>query len=295
MKRVSFMRKSILIILCILGVLSLSCSLGGIISGDELPTPDDTTSQIPMNVESPKEEPTQVLAETPADTEVTPTVGVVYAEISLDRTPGNGDCGIDPWFTPDCPMGIRIWWELHMKAVATTPVLIIPDGQERWVITNHSEVTGNYDLDINSFADRGGKYTEININPAATNPECVASIQGLNFDLQVMGERQEGLTNIIISANPIEKTQGSCMEAEFNWETSWLQYGWAAALSGDPYDLSFEMNDTFKIAPGHYHFEIDIDTNPSPENRDHVSTILEFMCVGSEPASTLAPISCPWE
>jgi len=68
-----------------------------------------------------------------------------------------------------------------------------------------------------------------------------------------------------------------------------------AALSGDPLDLSFEMNDTFNTQPGYYSFEIEIDTNPSLENRDHLSTLLEFMCVAPQPASVLEPTACPWE
>jgi hypothetical protein len=55
------------------------------------------------------------------------------------------------------------------------------------------------------------------------------------------------------------------------------------------------MNDTFHKAPGTYSFEVNIDTNPSPENRDHVFTRLEFLCMGEEAEQVRAPIACPWE
>jgi|GEM_PF-1002262 hypothetical protein len=313
--------KRIFLMLASLIILSLACSFGGAISDSSEPAPnsekrcgddvcdgpenaqncpDDCTVNIDPagNADSTAEDQEANQTEIPeisTDAQAEPVIGFVYAEISLDRTPGSGDCGIDPWFTPDCTMGIRIWWDMHMKAIASTPVLIIPDGQDRWVITNHTAVTDQYGINLNDFADRGGKYTEISIDPTVTNPECAATIEGPEFDFQVMGTRENGLTELILSANATELTQGSCMQAGFDWETNFLLYGWAVALSGDPLDLSFEMYDTFRTAPGNYTFQNEIDTNPSPDNRDHVSTRLEFICLSQEAPNIQSPVACPWE
>ena len=302
-------------------ILSLACSLGGAIGDNSIATPqsekrcgddvcdgpenaqncpdDCTTNLNPAGTaDSTAEDQNATLDEMPevsTDAQAKPVIGFVYAEISLDRTPGSGDCGIDPWYTPDCTMGIRIWWDMHMKAIASTPVLIIPDGPDRWVITNHTDISDQYDINLNDFADSGGKYTEISLDPTVTNPECAATIEGPEFDFQVMGTRENGLTELILSANATEFTQGSCMQAGFDWETNFLLYGWAAALSSDPLDLSFEMNDTFRTAPGNYVFQNEIDTNPSPDKRDHVTTRLEFMCLSQETLHVQSPVACPWE
>jgi len=218
--------------------------------------------------------------------------GYLYASIKLDRTAGNGDCGIDPWFSPDCTMGVKIWWDMHLDAYATTPLVILPDGANRWVITNHSDVASKYGLQLSPAS---GVYRSVSINPGLTNPECTATIEGNNFDFQVMGTRAEDLTELILSANPVEHVQGSCMQAGFDWETSHLLYGWAAALSGVPTDLRVQLNDTFKESAGQYTFANSVDTNPSPQNRDHVEVELGLLCTQSAAAGEAAPVACPWE
>ena len=319
MKRITFT-------IIILIMFSLSCSLGGFL-GESEPTIHETETPVserrcgdgvcddPENLKScpqdcegnvgvlhePEQNPIEAEESEQAQPEPTESeqagtaIGYVYAEVDLDRAPGSGNCGIDPWYTPECTMGVRIWWDMHLKAVASTPVLIIPDGEQRWVITNHSDVTSGYGVNLGEVAETKGEYSQFSIDPKATNPECAATMEAPNFDFQVMGTREGGLTELILSANPTEYTQGSCMEAGFDWETNFLLYGWAAALSGDPLDLSFEMNDTFRTEPGFFHFEIETDTNPSPENRDHVRTLLEFWCVGPQSDRVRSPVACPWE
>lgn len=229
----------------------------------------------------------------PALSNQTPaTVGIIYAEVELERTAGNGDCGIDPWYSPDCS-SMKTWWGLDIKAVAETAVLIIPDGQDRWVVTNHPEVVCSYDIELNNFLPSKGEILSASIDFSPV-PECSGEIEMHAFDVKVMGTHEE-LLELILSANPEEFVKGSCAGTGFSYSTNHLLYGWAAALSGDPLDLSFEINDSFKIQSGQYSFEIEIDTNPSPENRDHVSTIFEFMCVGSQHSSVMEPITCPWE
>jgi len=105
---------------------------------------------------------------------------------------------------------MKIWWDMHLQAFASTHVIIIPDGQERWVITNHEDVASKYGIQL---AGGSGEYQTITFDPAVTNPEC----------------------------------------------------------SGE------------------------IDTNPSPEKRDHVKAELGFLCTGDTTSGTAAPAPCPWE
>lgn len=80
------------------------------------------------------------VAQSPEAAEV--MYGYVYSTVTLDRTPGQGDCGTGPWADPYCT-SIKIWWKVQLQAFAMTPVLIIPDGENRWVITNMGIVGKN--------------------------------------------------------------------------------------------------------------------------------------------------------
>lgn len=242
-------------------------------------------------------------AEQPAMEEKSPQsssemmIGLVEAEIQLDRTPGMGDCGVDPWYSPDCTMGVKMWWELHMNAHASAPVIIVPDGHDRWVITSEQATAAKYGINLADYAatEYAGKYTSISINPAATNPECTATIEGPDFDFEVMGTREEGLMELILSANPVEYIEGNCMQAAFAYDSQFLLYGWAYALTGDKGDLSFQLNNTFMDAPGSYTFEVQVDANPSPEKRDNIKNRLTFLCLAEEAPGVRAPTACPWE
>jgi hypothetical protein len=258
------------------------CSGSGQTGGDSNAA-DETTSQDNNDINPP---------EIGAPGEV--AIGIIYAETQLDRTAGEGNCGIDPWYSPDCS-SLKIWWGLHLEAIAQTAVLIIPDGDDRWVVSNHPEVVSNYNLNLNDFFNNaGGSFnaSAIDFSPVS---ECSGTIEVSDFKFQVMGTRQDDILELILSANPTEYVEGACAGTGFNYSTTEFLYGWAAALSGDPLDLRFQMNDTFRQLPGSYSFTTETDTNPSPEKRDHVQTRLEFMCVGSQPASVLEPVACPWE
>ncbi|MFO7598759.1 MAG: hypothetical protein R6X27_02990 [Candidatus Desulfacyla sp.] len=220
--------------------------------------------------------------------------GYVYSSISLDREPGTGDCGTGAWADPNC-ISIKIWWKLQLQAFASSPVLIIPDGTDRWVITNLGSVAQKYGVSLPD-ASTLGTYQSMTLDPSVTNPECIVSkFEGADFSFQVMGTRENGLTELIISSNPVESTQGTCMQAAFAYDTTWLLNGWAAALSGDATDLRIQLNDTFKDSPGQYTFINTVNTNPSPNNRDRVRVELGFLCTSSTGEGGLQTVPCPWE
>ena len=301
-------RKSLLFVLAILLILSLACSLGGTGDSEEENTtplqsehrcgdgvcdgPENSQNCLEdcsVNAEGEKSEEEEASTASLESKEI--SYGYVYSSISLDRDAGTGDCGIDPWYTSECS-AVRIWWDMHMTAFASTPVLIIPDGENRWVITNNADVASKSGK---SLSGGGGEYQSIALNPEVTNPECGGSVEGRDFDFQVMGTRENGLTELILSANPVEHSSGSCMSTPYEWNTSFLLYGWSVALSNDPNDLSFQLNDTFREQAGQYTFKNEINTNPSPENRDHVKVELGFLCTASASNNISAPIPCPWE
>jgi hypothetical protein len=278
--------KQKLLLITLVTVFVLACSLGGKMGQKKPPA---------LNQEQQPETSQQTQNNTEALAQA--VTGVVDIEVRLDRKPGIGDCGIEPWYAPDCAMNMKMWWELHARAIASTPVLIVPDGRERWVVTSLNEAAAKYgiNLDDYDYTPYVGKYAQISINPAATNPECSASISGSDFNFQVMGAREEGVTQLILSTNPSEHIEGSCGQAAFNWDTQYLLYGFAAALNRAPEDLVFQMNETFHSDVGTYDYEVELDTNPSPEKRDHVRANLRFTCMGKESAQVMAPTACPWE
>lgn len=310
--------KHLNLLITILIALSLACTLSGLAGGSEGDIPDqppqsnkrcgDDVCDGPENAENCAQDCSAVVVEDSSQKEnqdvdesqpveqnppTQATVGIVYAEVDLDRTAGEGDCGTDPWYSPDCT-SMKIWWGLDLSAVTSSAVLIIPDGNDRWVVTNHQDVVSKYNIDLNSFLPAVGSFNNAAIDFSPV-PECSGEIDVSDFDFQVMGTREGGILELILSANPEEHVEGSCAGTGFTYNTTDLLYGWAAALSGDPLDLSFDANDTFKDQYGKYTFEVEIDTNPSPENRDHVRTLLEFMCVATQPASVMEPIPCPWD
>ena len=311
--------KSLNLLITILIAVSLACTLSGLSGGSEGDIPDQPPPQSnkrwgdgvcdgPENAENCAQDCSAVIVEedtqmedqeveqdTPPDQNLLTqaTVGIVYAEIDLERTAGEGDCGNAPWYSADCT-SLKIWWGLDLRAVAQSAVLIIPDGNNRWVVTNHPDVVSKYNIDLNNFLPANGDFQSAAIDFSPV-PECSGEIEVTDFNFQVMGTYEGGGLELILSANPEEFVEGSCAGTGFSYNTSDLQYGWAVTLSGDPLDLSFDMNDTFKDQYGKYTFEVEIDTNPSPENRDHVRSLLEFMCIATQPASVMEPIPCPWD
>ncbi len=222
-------------------------------------------------------------------------LGYVYSSVSVDRKPGMGDCGAGPWSDPYCST-LKIWWKMKVEGSALTPVVIIPDGENRWVITNMVSVGEKYGVTLPA-SNNLGKFQSMLMDPSVTNPECIVTqFSGADFSFQVMGTRENGMTELILSANPVEATQGRCMQTSFAYETTCLLNGWAAGLSGDPIDLRVELNDTFMVIPGQYTFVRTTDTNPSPENRDHVRAELDFFCTDSIQSGVQPQnIPCPWE
>jgi len=316
--------KRIAVVVSLLFILSLACSFGqtskstptspplsekrcgdGVCDGPEnfqlcpqdCPSPGGAAPQAGNgDPSSPSDQP-EAATEPPAASASDRSVltGIVYATVTLERQMGSGNCGVAPWQPENCTIPPVHWWGLHLEAAAHTPVLIIPDGDNRWVVTNQPETVSRYGYDATSFNQANGKYNAATIDPSI-NPECKASISGQDFGLQVMGTVEGGQIELILSAEPRESIQGSCMQAGFSWDTTTLLHGWAAVMSGDPYDLTGVLlfaNRTGEA--GVYSNTFMGEVNPSPEKRDKVTATLEFWCVEQSSAQVQSPIPCPWE
>jgi len=221
-----------------------------------------------------------------------PVLGAVASSARLTRTPGDGSCGIEPWRPEACTLGVT-WWGLQLSASAHTKVLVIPDGEDRWVITNHPDVVSRYGYDPADFRP-STRYREAAIEFVL--PECEGTISVEDdFNFQVMGTYEDGQIELILSADPQEHIEGHCGVAGFAYDLNNLLYGWAVALSGDPFDLTGTLTEADLTAAGEYRREYVVDTNPSPENRDHVTATLEFMCMEKEREGVYRPIACPWK
>jgi hypothetical protein len=225
-------------------------------------------------------------------------LGWVSCHVVLDRQMGLGDCGVDPWKTDVCMdvegMAASKWWGQHLKVFALTSVLIVPDGPDRWLITNHADTVSQYGYSAASFEPDQASYQEASIDFSIT-PECSGNILGEDFDFHVTGTHDGGQLTLTFSANPQERIDGQCAGNTFTQNPSHLLYGWAAALSGDPYDLTGVLSQDDRLDPGSYSHSYVTDTHPSPENRDHVEVELSFQCIKSLESQVSEPIPCPWE
>jgi hypothetical protein len=237
------------------------------------------------------DEPTESAPET------RPPVAFVSADVTLDREMGLGDCGVDPWRSEACQnIAPTKWWGQHLEAHALAPVVVVPDGEQRWVITNQPETVKKVGYDAADFEVMQASYRGATIDFSIT-PECSGEIEGKDFHFQIMGTYEDGQIALILSANPQEHIWGECAGTPFEQHPTHLLYGWAAAMSGDPHDLTGVLieSDRLTSQPGTYSHTFTTDTNPSPENRDHVEADLDFQCVESLEGSVKTPAACPWE
>lgn len=233
--------------------------------------------------------------------------GFVSSTVWFKREMGLGDCGVDPWFTEGClEIAPSKWWGQHLRIEAFTPVLIIPDGVNRWVITNQPETLSKYGFDQEKLIPRFAKYAEASIDFGVT-PECSGQIEGNDFHFQVMCTYEDGEIELILSANPQEHIWGECAGVDFEQHPTHLLYAWGVALSGDPHDLTgvLHKRDRSKGNPSTYQHDFTTNTNPSPEERDLVKASLSLQCVeyitkggsadNEKRSKTIPPTNCPWD
>jgi len=221
----------------------------------------------------------------------------IVAFVTLDRDPGRGTCGQAPWRSEDCTKGAD-WWGLHYKAATVNLVLVIPDGPNRWVLTNHPDVVQAYGFEASLF-ESTGYYQAAEITSYAGHEECHAQTEGNSFRTLALATYENGQITVTYSFSqpPQEHTWGACATANFDWHLSNVLYGWGVALSGSPTDLTATLTQADRRQEGIYEHIFRADTNPSPENRDHVQVVVQVLCMtpDDEALTTLSGTACPWE
>lgn len=239
--------------------------------------------------------------------------GQIVVSGKVIRDNGEGTCGISPW-SGGCTIS-RNWWGLELRANAYGDFLIIPDGEGRWVLTNIPETLDQYTyLGVNSddFNQKNGNYssTEFAGVDFSSTPGCEGNIKltGDHFNTQVMGTAKYNYINITLSPQATERITGSCgVMANFDSETSFWRYGVSAIVSGDPNDMTILLGpEDYKpegiSSPtnqgttynniGYYIRQYTGDTNPSPQNRDHVTVLAQLQCYSDQGRQEEA--ICPW-
>ncbi len=214
--------------------------------------------------------------------------------VTFDRDVGWGDCGVKPWKKKDCP-GSKYWWKIHAKVVSINYVLVVPDGKNRWVITDNEKVLKKYNLNLYAF--KGAHYyKELSVDPGEIR-ECHPKAEGNEFKVQIMGEITDKKAVIYFSfpQKPVEHVYGNCASAHFDWISKGVYYAWGVAFSGNPFEHTLKLN-PIKL----WKTTLKADTNPSPHKRDHVKVKVEFYCLKYAPEKSRGDlkaydyVSCPW-
>ena len=226
------------------------------------------------------------------------TYAAINAYVTLDRDAGFGTCGQDPWRSSMCTNGAN-WWGFHIKVASISNVLVIPDGENRWVLTSHPDVLAAYGYNPDDFKPNG-YYQEAEFTDFAGDDECHAQIRGNTFEAMPLATYENGQFVITFSftTQPEEHVSGACASANFDWQLHNLRYGWGAAISGDLYDMIAILTEADHHGPGKYEHVFQVDTNPSPENRDHVTAKIEVICLTPAPDLPFGNFNktpCPWE
>lgn len=236
--------------------------------------------------------------------------GMVYINGKVIRDNGQGSCGIDPWFE-QCT-GWRNWWGQTLKANALGKFVIIPDGEDRWVLTNIPDALAKYpSLNSNDFNQPDGIYETSDFASIdfSSTMGCSGDIKltGDKFNTQVMGTAKYNYINITLSPQATERITGTCGMKSFDYTTSTWRWGVSAIVSGDANDMTILLGSEDYQASGaasqtasgnnvsdvgYYKREFQGDTNPSPENRDHVTATVSLICASTSDMSEL--VECPW-
>jgi len=215
-------------------------------------------------------------------------LGEVYIEVHVSRSDGEGSCGTPPWGVDhiqggdfSCPPP-KYWFGYDLKSTAHQLLQITPQGQQNWLISGAQAGDGTYQQESH-WSDG--------------NRVCwPVSIEGSTFEFNVEGRYTNGQIEPIeldMTANPVERSQWQCDQGNsYERETTLLLIDWALAMSGDYTNLSAQLRSTYN---GWVRQTYTLDTNPSPEPRDHVEVVVDFTCLEEVESDTYKQRACPWE
>lgn len=214
------------------------------------------------------------------------TVVEIFLEGSVTREEGEGTCGNAPWgvdhidggdFT--CPPP-KYWFGYQYEITAHQQLNLVPQG-EGWVLQPRSSGGGTYQKAL-GWSD-GNRVCE------------PVSIDAEPFDFGVSGAASDGEIVLEFSSNPLETATWSCTNGSgYERETTLVQIDLGLALSGAYDDLSVLLTKMDRMTDSRYRKTFELDTNPSPNPRDHVNAVLTFSCMTTRDGNTMVETACPW-
>jgi len=220
----------------------------------------------------------------------------VAAYVRYQRDGGQGTCGQEPWLSDDCTTA-KDWWGINCFLIVYIQALAIKDGADRWVITSDKNILAQYGFSDHDFFSIPSTVYYNNLQFTYVTPPCQANIQGIDFDANVLGTLENGVFELTYLADPQIHAWGNCGQASFDWITESIKYAWGVAVSGDPMDLTGKIYLEDYHGNGIYYHEYSADTNPSPQNRDHVNVKIQIDCMtkDSKHPDDYISTACPWE
>lgn len=309
------MKTRFVLLTCIV-IFSMACSMSGLVPGQN-PTPTraapnsenrcgDGVCDGPENAKncpgdcsnpgqvtgeqtgSQTQEGSKPSDDTPQGSSAGSFIGQVYVDVLVNRQDGEGTCAAPPWGVDhidggdfSCPPPMY-WFGQRLHATALQMVSIMPVSDGSWQITSNKPGGGTYQ-EVKMWSD-GNRVCE------------PASAEGKPFSFSAEGGAADGKIALELSTRPMEIAQWTCdNNNSYTRETTLLLIDWAMAMTGDYTDLSLLLEKTDRHAPGFYRHIYTLDTNASPENRDHVEATVEFSCLKEVEKGVRETTPCPWE
>jgi hypothetical protein len=233
---------------------------------------------------APTSAPTQ--AGEPAPAGSSNMIAEIFLEGTVSRDDGEGTCGTAPWGVDhvaggdySCPPP-KYWFGYQYEITAQQQVNLAPQG-EGWVFQPRSK--------------GGGAYQQAKAWSDGQRVCAPLSVEAPPFDFTVSGAAAGGEIVIDISTNPTETASWTCdNNTSYERETTLVLIDMGLALSGDYQDLSVLLTQVDRFSAARYRKTFELDTNPSPEARDHVKAALTFSCMSVQGDNTLVESDCPW-
>jgi hypothetical protein len=200
----------------------------------------------------------------------------------VTRDASEGTCGSAPWGVDHidggdyrCPPP-KYWFGYQYDITAQQQLNLIPQGQG-WRLQARTTGGGTYQTAL-GWSD-GNRVCE----PIA--------VVGAPFDFDVSGGVADDEIVLAITTNPTEVATWSC---GYDRETTLVLIDMGLAMSNDYNDISVLLKTTDRFSMSRYRKTFTLDTNPSPQPRDHVAVTLTLSCMAMQDGDTFVESDCPW-
>ena len=209
-------------------------------------------------------------------------IAIANLDATVTRDGGEGSCGVAPWGVDHINGGDFScvppkYWYNHAYWINATQILTIVPSNAGYQLVARGKGVGRYE-EAESWDD-GQRI-------------CAPSdVEAANFDFNVSGAAVVGQATLTITMNPTEIALWECNGgSSYSRETTLVHIDTGLALSGSYTDISVLFETTNAFGKG-YRIYKTLDTNPSPDNRDHVNLQFSLDCFERNISN---PVECPW-